>query len=171
VRLSVAAHLGLPTAGLRPVASHSDGLVQVPLDATLHHAAALTAKRLKGWHAALCPTGYSGMHRIAPGQWRKGPAQVISGPVSRENVHYEGPPTASFGREMQAFLAWWRQSQGDMDGTLRAGVSHFRFVTVHPFEDGNGRLARTLTDMALAQDEALRARLWIFSPRPLGIIQ
>lgn len=156
MRSSVAAHLGLPTAGLRPVAPHSDGLVQVLLAVTLHHAVALTAKRLKGWHAALFPTGSSGMHRIAPGQWRKGPVQVISGPVSRKAVHYEGPPAATLGREMQAFLAWWRQSQGDMDGILRAGVAHFRFVTSHPFEDGNGRLARTLTDMALAQDEALR---------------
>lgn len=163
VRSSVAARLGLPSAGLRPAAPRSDGLVQVLLDATLHHNSALTVQRLKSWHAALFPTGYSGIYRISPGQWRKGPVQVISGPITKETVHYEGPPASALSREMKAFLVWWKMSRGDMDGILRAGLAHFRFVTLHPFEDGNGRLARTLTDMALAQDEALQARFYSLS--------
>lgn len=163
VRSSVAVRLGLPSGGLRPADKASDGLVQVLLDATLHHDAPLTAKRLKGWHAALFPTGYSGMYRIQAGQWRKGPVQVVSGPVGKEQLHYEGPLAASVNREMQAFLEWWKSSVGRMDGILRAGLAHFWFVTIHPFEDGNGRLARTLTDMALAQDEAMRARFYSLS--------
>ena len=163
VRSSVAVRLGLPIAGLRPTDRPSDGLVQVLLDATLHHDAPLTAKRLKGWHAALFPTGYSGIHRLTPGKWRTGPVRVISGPVSKEKLHYEGPPALSLDREMKAFIAWWKLSEGRMDGILRAGLAHFRFVTIHPFEDGNGRLARTLTDMALAQDEAVRARFYSLS--------
>lgn len=163
VRSSVAVRLGLPSGGLRPADKASDGLVQVLLDATLHHDAPLTAQRLKGWHAALFPTGYSGMYRIQAGQWRKGPVRVVSGPVGKEQLHYEGPPAASLSREMKAFLEWWKSSVGRMDGILRAGLAHFRFVTIHPFEDGNGRLARTLTDMALAQDEAMRARFYSLS--------
>lgn len=163
VRSSVAAHLGLPIAGLRPADRPSDGLVQVLLDATLHHDATLTAKRLKGWHAALFPTGYSGFYRITPGKWRTGPVRVLSGPASKKTLHYEGPPAQSLNGEMTAFFAWWKASLGHMDGILRAGLAHLRFVTIHPFEDGNGRLARTLTDMALAQDEAVRARFYSLS--------
>jgi Fic family protein len=163
VRSSVAVRLGLPSGGLRPADKASDGLVQVLLDATLHHDAPLTAKRLKGWHAALFPTGYSGMYRIQAGQWRKGPVRVVSGPVGKEQLHYEGPPAASVNREMKTFLDWWKPSVGRMDGILRAGLAHFWFVTIHPFDDGNGRLARALTDMALAQDEAMRARFYSLS--------
>jgi Fic family protein len=163
VRSSVAVRLGLPSGGLRPADKASDGLVQVLLDATLHHDAPLTAKRLKGWHVALFPTGYSGMYRIQAGQWRKGPVRVVSGPVGKEQLHYEGPPAASVNREMKTFLDWWKSSVGRMDGILRAGLAHFWFVTIHPFDDGNGRLARALTDMALAQDEAMRARFYSLS--------
>jgi len=163
VRSSVALRLGLPNAGLRPAEKASDGLVQVLLDATLHHDTPLTAKRLQGWHAALFPTGYSGMYRIRAGHWRKGPVRVVSGPVSKEQLHYEGPPAASVNQEIKAFLEWWKSSVGCLDGILRAGLAHFWFVTIHPFEDGNGRLARTLTDMALAQDEAMRARFYSLS--------
>lgn len=163
VRSSVAARLGLPIAGLRPADRPSDGLVQVLLDATLHHGAALTAKRIKGWHAALFPMGYSGLCRITPGKWRKGPVRVLSGPASKETLHYEGPPAQAMDQEMKAFFAWWKASLGHMDGILRAGLAHLRFVTIHPFEDGNGRLARTLTGMALAQDEAVGARFYSLS--------
>lgn len=163
VRSSVAVRLGLPSGGLRPADKASDGLVQVLLDATLHHDVPLTAKRFKGWHAALFPTGYSGMYRIQAGQWRKGPVRVVSGPAGKEQLHYEGPPAASVNRELKVFLEWWKSSVGRMDGILRAGLAHFWFVTIHPFEDGNGRLARTLTDMALAQDEAMRARFYSLS--------
>ncbi len=163
VRSSVAARLGLPNAGLKPADRPSDGLVQVLLDATLDHDLPLTAKRLKGWHAALFPTGYSGLYRITPGKWRAGPVQVISGPTSKEKIHYEGPPAPILDREMKEFCTWWKTSAGRMDGILRAGLAHFRFVTIHPFEDGNGRIARSITDMALAQDEALRARFYSIS--------
>lgn len=163
VRSSVAAHLGLPTGGLRPADRPTDGLVQVLLDATQQHDSPLTAERVQGWHAALFPTGYSGLYRIAVGQWREGPVRVISGPVSKEHLHYEGPPAERVSDEINAFLSWFASSPGSMDGILRAGLAHFRFVTIHPFDDGNGRLARTITDMALAQDESMRARFYSLS--------
>jgi Fic family protein len=165
VRSSVAQRLGLPTAGLPAVPRHIEGLVEVLLDATLNYQALLTDERLKGWQAALFPTGYSGLHRIRVGEWRgKGePMQVVSGPVGREIIYYEAPPGDQVEAEMERFLAWWGESSGAIDGLLRAGMAHFRFVTVHPFEDGNGRLARALTDMALAQDENIPARFYSFS--------
>ena len=165
VRSSVARRLGLPTAGLPQVPRHIDGLVEVLLDATLHFRVPLTAKRLQGWQAALFPTGYSGLHRIRVGAWRGegAPMQVVSGPVGRETVHYEALPGGQVATEIERFLLWWKESLGAMDGLLRAGIAHFRFVTVHPFEDGNGRLARALTDMALAQDEQNPARFYSLS--------
>jgi Fic family protein len=163
VRSSVAARLGLPAAGLRPPDRVSEGLVQVLLDATLHHDVPLTGPRIKGWHAALFPDGYSGLRRIRTGRWRAGPVRIVSGPEGRERLHYEGPPAEEVQREMAAFLAWWKSGSRNLDGILRAALAHFRFVTIHPFEDGNGRLARTITDMALAQDEGERARFYSLS--------
>jgi Fic family protein len=165
VRSSVAARLGLPSAGLRPTDRAADGLVETLLDATRGCDRPLTAKRIKGWHAALFPAGYSGLRRIGAGRWRTGPVRVVSGPAGRERVHYEGPPANRVPGEMREFLAWWRSGPGELDGVLWAGVAHFLFVTIHPFEDGNGRLARTLTDMALARDEGLRARFYSLSSR------
>jgi len=165
VRSSVARRLGLPTAGLPTAPRHIEGLVEVLFDATLNYQSPLTDERLKGWQAALFPSGYSGMHRIRVGDWRgEGePMQVVSGPIGRETIHFEAPPGEQVGAEITSFLSWWDASPGTMDGLLRAGVAHFRFVTVHPFEDGNGRLARALTDMALAQDEKLAARFYSLS--------
>lgn len=165
VRSSAARRLGLPTAGLPAPPRQVEGLVEVLLDATRNHHAPLTTERLKGWQAALFPTGYSGMHRVRSGDWRgeETPMQVVSGPVGREVVHYEAPPGARVPAEVDGFLAWWMQSREAMDGLLRAGVAHFRFVTIHPFEDGNGRIARALTDMAMAQDEDLPARFYSLS--------
>jgi Fic family protein len=165
VRSSVAHRLGLPTAGLPPAPRHVEGLVEVLLDATLNYLLPLTEERLKGWQAALFPTGYSGLHRIRVGDWRgkDAPMQVVSGPVGREKVHYEAPPGERVGAEIFRFLGWWATTEGAMDGLLRAGVAHFWFVTVHPFEDGNGRLARALTDRVLAQDEKLPARFYSLS--------
>ena len=163
VRSSVARRLGLSQAGLPRIDRHVDGLVEILLDATKNHNKPLTAKRLQSWHAALFPTGYSGLNQIRVGKWRTKPMQVISGPVGKEKVHYEAPPSEKLDREMKDFLVWWEKSNGKMEGFLRAAIAHFWFVTIHPFDDGNGRIARALTDMALAQDEKLDMRFYSLS--------
>jgi Fic family protein len=164
VRSSVARRLGLPSAGLPAIRDqHADGMVEVLLDATMNHEQELTAARLFGWHAALFPTGYSGLHEIKIGAWRdarEGPMQIVSGPIGREKVHYEAPPADRLESEMESFFHWWGKSPNEIDGILRAGVAHLWFVAVHPFEDGNGRIARALSDMALAQDENLSTRFY-----------
>ncbi len=164
VRSSVARQLGLPFAGMPPVQRHVDGLVQVLIDATRGFDRPLTAKRLKQWQAALFPTGYSGMRQIRVGKWRQlDPMQVVSGAIGREKVHYQAMPSSQVQTEIQEFLKWWETSFGQVEGVLRAGVAHFWFVTIHPFEDGNGRVARALTDMALAQDEGRSSRYYSLS--------
>jgi Fic family protein len=167
VRSSVARRLGLPTAGLPDVRNqHADGVVEILLDATQGFEKVLTAERLFGWHAALFPTGYSGLHKIQVATWRDdrdGPMRIVSGPVGREKIHYEALPADRLVSEMDRYLRWWGERPEDVDGLLRAAVSHLWFVAVHPFEDGNGRIARTLTEMALAQDEALATRYYSLS--------
>ena len=164
VRSSVARRLGLPSAGLPPADRYADGVVEVLLDATVNYKDPLTGKRLMGWQAALFPTGFSGVHRIRAGKWRgPEPMRVVSGPVGRERVHFEAPPHDKIEEEMKRFLTWWGRSREKIDGLIRAGVAHFYFVTIHPFEDGNGRVARALTDMALAQDENLEKRFYSLS--------
>jgi Fic family protein len=164
VRSSVARHLGLPTAGLGPATRSVDGLIEVLLNATQNYNEPLTAERLKGWHAALFPAGHSGLHKIQVGQWRGNePMRVVSGPVGREKIHFEAPPGEAVDAEMRGFFSWWESSSQATDGLLRAGLAHFYFVTIHPFEDGNGRIARALTDMALAQDEKLGVRYYSLS--------
>ena len=164
VRSSVARHLGLQLAGLISATRSIDGLVEVILDATQKYNEALSTNRLKGWHAALFPAGYSGLHKIRTGQWRgKEPMHIVSGPVGREKIHFEAPPGEAVEAEMRQFLQWWVKSFNTMDGILRAGLAHFYFVIIHPFEDGNGRIARALTDMALAQDEKLSNRYYSLS--------
>lgn len=165
VRSSVARHLGLPTAGLPSSNRSVDGLVEVLLDATQNYSRPLTSARLKRWQAALFPTGHSGLMKIRVGQWRgrEHPMQVVSGAVGLEKVHYEAPPGERVEREMSRFLSWWEASKGREEGLLRSGLAHFYFVTIHPFEDGNGRIARALTEMALAQDENLPMRCYSLS--------
>jgi len=167
VRSSVARRLGLPSAGLAEVNNPlADGVVEILIDATQNHGRKLTAERLFGWHAALFPTGYSGMHKIQMADWRddrEGPMQVVSGPMGREKIHYQAPPAERVNDEMKRFFSWWDKSRNEMDGILRAGVAHLWFVSVHPFDDGNGRIARTITDMALAQDENLATRCYSLS--------
>lgn len=164
VRSSVARHLGLREAGLISASRSIDGLVEVILDATQKYNQSLSVKRLKGWQAALFPSGHSGLHKIRVGQWRSNvPMRVVSGPVGREKVHFEAPPGEKVEAEMKEFLDWWQSSLKTTDGILRAGLAHFYFVTIHPFEDGNGRIARALTDMALAQDEKLSIRYYSLS--------
>lgn len=165
VRSSVAKHLGLPAAGLHPANRSVDGLVEVLLDATKNYEKPLTAARLKRWQAALFPTGYSGLRKIRTGDWRgrEHAMQVVSGALGREKVHYEAPPGKKVAKEMKQFISWWKVSLKNEDGLLRSGLAHFYFVTIHPFEDGNGRMARALTDMALAQDEKFSTRYYSLS--------
>jgi len=163
VRSSVAKRLGLPQ-GVGVQDRFVDGLVDILLDAVRFHDKPLTMERLNGWHAALFPTGYSGLRKIKTGKLHGSePMQIVSGPIGKEKVHFEGLPGARLEEEMRLFLKWWNTSLGRMDGVLRAAAAHLRFVTIHPYEDGNGRLARVLTDMALAQDEKLNVRFYSVS--------
>lgn len=165
VRSSVARHLGISTAGLKPANRSVDGLVEVLLDATQNYNKPLTRERLKNWQAALFPTGHSGLRKIRTGKWRgtEHAMQVVSGAMGREKIHYEAPPGEKVESEMKDFLSWWKTSLEQEEGLLRSGLAHFYFVTIHPFEDGNGRIARALTDMALAQDEKLSTRYYSLS--------
>lgn len=164
VRSSVATRLGLPDGGLRPTRNrHADGVVSVLLDATANHEKVLTADRLKGWQAALFPGGYSDLQKIEVGKWRTTPMQVVSGAIGRQKVHYEAPPPERLKDEMTQFIKWFNKSRGQMDGIVRAGLAHLWFLTIHPFEDGNGRIARTLSDMALAQDDGQTMRFYSLS--------
>jgi Fic family protein len=169
VRSSVAARLGLP----KGVGAHDrniEGLVDVLLDAVRFHDKPLTLERINGWQAALFPTGHSGLRKIRAGKLRGDePMQIVSGPIGREKVHFEAPPRERLDEEMKLFLQWWDSSRDSMDGILRAASAHLRFVTVHPYEDGNGRLARALTDMALAQDEKLKVRFYSISSEIMRI--
>ncbi|MDD5306117.1 MAG: Fic family protein [Deltaproteobacteria bacterium] len=167
VRSSVARRLGLPDAGVSRTDRRADGVVRVLVEATRSWDEPLTPERVLAWHAALFPDGLSGGAQIRIGSWRDGgdPMQVVSGPIGRELVHFEAPPSERVTQEMGAFFEWWRASRGAMDGVLRAALAHFRFVTIHPFDDGNGRLARALTDLALAEDEKDGRRLYSMSSR------
>ncbi len=163
VRSSVAVRLGLPR-GVGAYDRNVDGLVDVLLDAVRFHDKPLTLERLNGWHAALFPSGYSGLRKIKTGKLRGHESmQIVSGPIGKEKVHFEALPKDRLNEEMHLFLQWWNSSSGLMEGILRAAAAHLRFVTIHPYEDGNGRLARALTDMALAQDEKLEVRLYSVS--------
>ncbi len=165
VRSSIARRLGMEIAGMKPADRNVDGVVEMMLDATGHFEQKLTDERLFGWHAALFPTGRSGMARIMVGAWRDdrvGPMQVVSGPIGQEKVHYAAPAAARLGREMDAFLDFFNGETG-MDPILKAALAHLWFVTVHPFEDGNGRIARAIADMQLARSEGSSQRFYSMS--------
>lgn len=165
VRSSLARRLGVPSAAVTPADRRTEGVVEMMLDATEHHTAPLTRKRLFGWQAALFPTGYAGAHRVRTGGWRTdadGPMQVVSGPVGRPRVHYEAPPARRLDVEMRRFLDWFN-SKHTSEGLLRAGLAHLWFVTIHPFDDGNGRVARAIADQALAQSENSSKRFYSMS--------
>ncbi len=165
VRSSIARRLGMDVGGLVPADRDVEGVVEMTLDATGNHAAPLTSERLFDWHAALFPTGRSGMRKIISGVWRDdhdGPMQVVSGPVGKQTVHYEAPPAERIPEEMKQFLDWFAQP-GKIDPLLRAGLAHLWFVTIHPFDDGNGRIARAIADMALAQEEQTGQRFYSMS--------
>ncbi len=162
VRSSLARRLGLDIGGLVPADREVEGVVEMMTDATVNYAAPLTEERLFDWHAALFPTGRSGMSRITVGAWRNGPMEVVSGPIGRERTHYEAPPADRLDEEMDAFLNWFAEP-GSLDGLLAAGLAHFWFVTLHPFDDGNGRIARAIADMALARAEVSPKRFYSMS--------
>ena len=166
VRSSIARRLGMDVAGTPPASRDVEGVVEMMLDATQNYARALTKERLFGWHACLFPSGLSGLQRIAVARWRPpeaGPMQVVSGPIGRERIHYEAPAAERLEGEMSAFLEWFSRSTDDP--VLRAGIAHFWFVTIHPFEDGNGRIARAIADMALAQADGMPERFYSMSTR------
>jgi Fic family protein len=171
VRSSVANQLGLPNVGLPKPDRAIDGLVEVLLDATQKHNQPLTLQRLCNWHGALFPTGYSGLREIRVGQMRGAePMRVVSGRIGHETVHFEAPPYEQIDTEMSRFIDWFNSDDSQtLDGLIRAGVAHLWFITIHPFEDGNGRIARAITDMALAQDERLTMRLFSLSAQILAV--
>lgn len=165
VRSSIARRLGLDAGGAEPAEREIEGVVEMMLDATQHFATPMTADRLFGWHAALFPTGRSGMRRITVGAWREdatGPMQVVSGPVGKETVHYEAPAAPLLPNEMAQFLAWANESDRT-DPVLRAALAHLWFVTIHPFDDGNGRIARAIADWQLARSEHSAQRFYSMS--------
>jgi Fic family protein len=165
VRSSIARRLGIDIGALTPADRHTEGVVEMMLDATQRYAESLTEERLFGWHAALFPTGRSGMTKIAVGAWRRdvsGPMQVVSGPIGREKVHFEAPAAKRMAKEMRAFLDWFNGKK-DSDPVITAASAHLWFVTIHPFEDGNGRIARAIADMALARSENSAQRFYSMS--------
>ena len=166
VRSSVMRRLGVTHSPGSPVPRDVDGLLDIMDDAVTRARQPLTAERLQGWQAALFPTGYSGMRRIRVGAWRDDdkPMQVVSGPQGRETVHYEAPPAARLKKEMDTFLRWF-ESQAEPDSLLKAAVAHLWFETIHPFEDGNGRVGRVLVGMVLAREAGPSSRLVRISQR------
>ncbi|MDE2009934.1 MAG: Fic family protein [Candidatus Omnitrophica bacterium] len=165
VRSSIARRLGIDIGGLIHSDRHVEGVVEMMLDATQHFNKPLTKDRLLGWHASLFPTGRSGMHKITVGAWRRdihGPMRVVSGPVGRQKVHFEAPEAGRLSVEMKNFLDWFKNAQ-DLDPVLKAGMAHLWFVTIHPFDDGNGRIARAIADLQLARADGSRERFYSMS--------
>jgi Fic family protein len=165
VRSSIHRRLGLEVAGLPTPSRHVEGFVDVMLDATTDFAAPLTKERLFNWHAGLFPTARSGANPIAVGRWRdggRGPMRVVSGAIGKEKVHFEAPDAARVDFEMLRFLDWFNTAH-PYDAVLKAAIAHLWFVTIHPFEDGNGRLARTIADMALARSDGTKERFYSMS--------
>lgn len=165
VRSSIAQRLGIDIGALSPADRNVEGVVEMMLDATQHYEQPLNSDRLFGWHASLFPTGRSGMHKITVGAWRDGshgPMQVVSGPIGREKVHFEAPTAKRLNQEMERFLNWFNK-EPETDMVLKAAIAHLWLVTIHPFEDGNGRIARALTDMMLARSEQNCQRFYSMS--------
>lgn len=164
IRSSVARRIGLSAKGLPPTLRNIEGLVEMLFDATENHGRSLNESRIKGWQAGLFPTGYSGIQKIKVGDWRssRDPMLVVSGQIGKAKVHFVAPPVDRLQFEMKEFLKWFN-AQIKLDGLIRAAVAHFWFVTIHPFDDGNGRIARAITDLALAQDEKTDKRCYSLS--------
>ncbi|MBS1781482.1 MAG: Fic family protein [Bacteroidetes bacterium] len=166
VRSSIARRLGINTAGLVPSSRHIEGIVEMMLDATQRHALPLTEKRLFGWHAALFPTGHSGPYEIETGKYRKDKMQVVSGAMGKEKVHYEAVKLELVKTEMDKFLSWFN-NDNTLDPVLKAAIAHFWFIIIHPFDDGNGRIGRAITDMLLARAENSGERFYSMSSQIL----
>jgi Fic family protein len=164
VRSSIARRLGMEIAGAVESDRNVDGVVEMMLDATQNCFTPLSAERLFDWHAALFPTGRSGMYKITVADWRKdttGPMQVVSGAMGKENVHFQAPDSELLEEEMSRFIDWFNNSNIDL--VIKASIAHLWFVTIHPFEDGNGRIARALTDILLAQSDKSNQRFYSMS--------
>lgn len=166
VRSSIARRLGIDIAGLVPTDRYIDGVVEMMLDATQKFDDELTQERLFGWHAALFPTARSGMQKIVVGNWRDNkkddPMQVVSGPMGRERIHYEAPDSDVLEMEMKRFCDWFNKEYS-IDPLIKAAIAHLWFVTVHPFDDGNGRMARAIADMQLARADGTSQRFYSMS--------
>ncbi len=165
VRSSLARRMGIELGGLKAADRNVEGVVEMMLDATRDYEKPLSAERLRGWQAALFPEGRSDLRRIRAGKWRddkKGPMQVVSGPIGKERVHFEAVPAARIPKEMTAFLDWFNR-KADMDEVLHAALAHLWFVTIHPFDDCNGRVARAIADMDLARSEKIEQRFYSMS--------
>jgi Fic family protein len=165
VRSSIARRLGLEVSGLVPSDRNVDGIVEMMLDATQNYDKPMTADRLFGWHSALFPSGRSGIYKIVVGDWRDdstGPMQVVSGALGKEKVHYQAPPAGDIKKEMNAFLTWFNKGPKE-DPTLKSAIAHLWFITIHPFEDGNGRIARALSEMFLTRSDNTPQRFYSMS--------
>ena len=162
VRSSIARRLGIEVTGLVPVSRYVDGIVEMQLDATQNYDKLLTHERLFGWHNVLFPTGMSGLYRIDVGKYRSGDMQVVSGVMGKEKVHYQAPSAECVPAEMDRLIAWINEEE-NLDAVLKAAIAHLWFVSIHPFDDGNGRITRALTDMLLARSEKCAKRFYSVS--------
>jgi len=167
VRSSIARRLGIEAAGLVASVRNVDGIVEMMLDATQRYELPLTEERMFGWHAALFPTGYSGGYKIDVACYRKGAMQVVSGAMGKEKVHYEAVATEKVKSEMDVFLKWFNADNDKIDSVVKAAIAHLWFVTVHPFDDGNGRIARAISDMLLARSDESKQRFYSMSAQIL----
>lgn len=166
VRSSIARRLGIETAGLIPSNRNVEGIVEVLLDATQNFRMPLTAERLFGWHAALFPTGYSGMYKIEVGCYRTGEMQIVSGAMGKEKIHYEAVAPESIKSEMDLFINWFNEEE-KIDPVLKTAIAHFWFIIIHPFDDGNGRIARAISDLLLSRAENSAERFYSMSSQIL----
>lgn len=165
VRSSLARRMGMDIGGLPPTDRNVEGIVEIMLDATRNYKDPVTSERLFAWHAALFPTGRSGMRRIVAGAWRtkeSGDMQIVSGPIGRETIHFEAPAHDVLTKEMARFIKWGN-APSTVDPVLKSALAHFWFVTIHPFEDGNGRIARVIADLMLARSEGTPQRFYSMS--------
>ncbi len=166
VRSSIARRLGINVAGLVPANRNVDAIVDMMLDATQNYQEPLTEERLFGWHCALFPNGYSGMHKIEVGRYRTGEMQIVSGAMGKEKVYYDAVPTQQVKYEMDRFLSWFNDNS-TIDPVLKAAIAHFWFIIIHPFDDGNGRIARAISDLMLARADGIPERYYSMSSQIL----
>ena len=162
VRSSIAKRLGMNYAGIVNVDRNVEGIVEMMLDATQRYDKPLNQERIYGWHAALFPSGWSGMHRINTGCYRDGEMQVVSGPMGKEKIHFQAPSAKVVKKEMDLFLNWF-EKETNLDSVLKAAIAHFWFIIIHPFDDGNGRIARAISDLLLARSENSSQRFYSLS--------